>query len=237
MGGAATTKTLIQNYSALENVLWAGAACVCCMLRTVTPAARHGTSHPVPTAGPAAAVRTAQQSTEKCKVLRPHCQGKATRFQGGGVLHCKPLGRDACKHKLGNEADVGDCGQLEHPHFPVSHVGRHSILNPVPPTGQCREGSVVHPPSCRSHPAQHRVPWQGDRACASPTASQQSSPRKSISAHPPPPPCSCPTCPALWPKLSACLIPALSHSFTLCVRKETAHLPNQLSQRESSNFY
>lgn len=117
MGGAATTKTLIQNYSALENVLWAGAACVCCMLRTVTPAAQHGTSHPVPTAGPAAAVRTAQQSTEKCKVLRPHCQGKATHFQGGGVLHCKPLGRDACKHKLGNEADAGDCGQLEHPHF------------------------------------------------------------------------------------------------------------------------
>lgn len=103
------------------------------------------------------------------------------------------------------------------------HVGRHSILNLVPPTGQWREGSVVQPPTCRSHPGQHRVPWPGDRAGATPTASQQSSPSKSISTHPPPPPCPCPTCPVLWPELSSCLIPALNHSFTLCVRKETAH--------------
>lgn len=48
MGGAATTKTLMQNYSALESVMWAGAACLCSVLRTVTPAARHGTSHPIP---------------------------------------------------------------------------------------------------------------------------------------------------------------------------------------------
>lgn len=96
--------------------------------------------------------------------------------------------------------------------------GQHSILKPVPPTGQCREGSVVHPPTISHHPGQHRVPWQGDRAAASPTASLQGSPSKSISAHPPPPPC-----PVLRPKLSPCLIPALNHSFTLRGRKETAH--------------
>lgn len=130
MGGAATTKTLMQNYSALERKCDLGwGSLSCSVLRTVTPAARRGTSHPVP----AAAVRTAQQSTEKCKVLRPDWQGKATGFQGGRVLHCKPLGRDACKHKLGSQLDADDCGQLQHPHFPLSPCGQAHDAQTLPP--------------------------------------------------------------------------------------------------------
>lgn len=81
MGGAATTKTLMQNYSALERKCDLGWGSLSgSVLRTVTPAARQGTSHPVP----AAAVRAAQQSTEKCKLLRPDWQGKATGFRVEG---------------------------------------------------------------------------------------------------------------------------------------------------------
>lgn len=65
-------------------------------------------------------------------------------------------------------------------------------------------------------------------------------PSKFISTHPCPPACPCPTCPVLWPKLSPCLIlpypcpQSLIHS----VYKEgDSTLPNQLSRRESSDFY
>lgn len=114
----------------------------------------------------------------------------------------------------------------------VSHVGRHSIINPVPPTGQCREGSVVHPPTCRSHPGQHRVPWPGDRACASPTASQQihlcSSPSTTLPmSHLPCALAQTLTLPHPCPQ-------SLIHS--VCKEGDST-LPNQLSQRESSDFY
>lgn len=99
----------------------------------------------------------------------------------------------------------------------VSSVGRHAMLKTSHP--QTMQGRLSGTPSHY----QPRVPWQGNRAGASPTASQQSSPSKSISAHASPPPGPCPTCLVLWPKRSSCLIPALNHSFTLRVRKETAH--------------
>lgn len=110
----------------------------------------------------------------------------------------------------------------------ASHVGRHSVLNTVPPMAQHRKGSTGmawswSPLPLGSHPRQHRVPWQGNRAGASPTAPRHSTLSKSISAHPPPPPCSCHTCPVLWPQLNSCLISARNHSFILRVRKETAH--------------
>ena len=83
---------------------------------------------------------------------------------------------------------------------------RQAQCPPPCPTHGTKQGrlhgyglELVPSPSCRSHPRQHRVSWQGDRPGASPTAPRQSAPSKSISAHPPPPPRSCPTCPVLWP--------------------------------------
>lgn len=64
--------------------------------------------------------------------------------------------------------------------------------------------------------AQGALAWE--QGWRQPRGSPQSAPSKSISAHPAPPPC-----PVLWPQLSSCLVPALSCSFILRVRKETAH--------------
>lgn len=110
---------------------------------------------------------------------------------------------------------VGSCSILTFPCLPCGQAYDAQSLPGPDNVGKAHHPTISHPPG------QHRVPWQGDRAGSSPTASQQSSPSKSISAHPPP--CPCPTCPVLWPKRSSCLIPALNHSFTPCGRKETAH--------------
>lgn len=90
------------------------------------------------------------------------------------------------------------------------------------PTGQCREGSMVHLPTCRSHPGQHRVPWPGDWACASPTVSQQIHLHSSLSTGLPMSHLPCAVAQTLTLP-HPCPIPALNHSFTLCIRKETAH--------------
>lgn len=113
------------------------------------------TSHPVPATRPAAEVRTAQQTKQKYRVLRSDYRGRAIHFQDGGVLHCKPSGRDACTQQMGR---LGGCWGMQTagaslqghvlqahtcsaPHS-VSHLGMHSVLNPVPSMGQHRKGST-----------------------------------------------------------------------------------------------
>lgn len=170
-----------------------------------------------------------QQSEQHSNPLRnASCSGLTVRakqqFSGWRGLTLQTSGWGCLQAQVGQ---LGGCWELwaaGASQLPsVSYAGRNSILKLCPTHGQWREGSMVNPPTISHHPDQHRVSWQGDKAAASPKASQHSSASKSISAHAPPPPCPCPTCPMLWPKLSSCLIPALYHSFTLCGRKETAH--------------
>lgn len=128
-------------------------------------------------------------------------------------------------------------------HFPLCLPCRQAQCPQPFPTHGTTQGrlvgyglEMVPPPSCRSHPRQHSVPWQGDRAGASPVAPLQSTPSKSIFARPPPPPCSRPTCPVLWPQLLSCLIPALNRSLILRVRKETAHCQISYLRGNLSSF-
>lgn len=175
-----------------------------------------------------------QQSEQHSNPLRnARCSGLTVRakqqFSGWRGLTLQTSGQGCLQAQVGQ---LGGCWGLwaaEASQLPfVSYVGRNSILKPWPTHGPWREGSMVHPPTISHHPGQHRVPWQGDRAAASPTASQQSSPSKSISAHAPPPPCPCATCPVPPALCSgpnsppASSLPSITHS--LCVEGRRQHI-------------
>lgn len=175
----------MQNYSALENVIWAGAACLCPVLRTVTP--QHGMAHLTPSHGWASSSHNSTAIHREMQGAQAPLSGQSNTFSGWRGLTLQTSGQGCLQAQ--QPGQLGGCWGLwaagASPLPSVSPVGRHSIPKPCLTHGTM-QGRLRGTPA---HLQESHCDWQGDRACASPTASQQSSPRESISAHPPPSPC------------------------------------------------
>lgn len=215
-GGAAPTKSLMHNY--WKTCLGPGQP-VCAPCRGQSPR-QHRMSHPIPATGPQQ--RPPQHSKPKrntrCSGLTVGAERDVFRMEGL-TQHASSTG-----NKLGDEVDAGECGSWGIPLVPLlRHLPPCSAAcsepsagrlcpQSFPPMEQHRESSMGMAWSWSLFllAGQHRVTglvaalWICSRA----------NPPPLVPIHHP--------APVLRPQLSSCLVPALTRSFALRVRKETA---------------
>lgn len=249
MGGAAPTKSLMQNYcSAGKPELGWGSLPVLHAEDSHSGSRAHLTLFPQPDRQQQSEQHGKPKRNARCSGLTIGAEGDVLRTEGSYTANLRAgmparTTNGAIRWMLGNAGSWSiPAGATAGARPPAPHMLRSPLRLPRGRM-QCPQPCLTHgttqgrlhgyglelvpPPSCRSHPGQQR----GTGLVPAPQL-----PGKSIATHPSPPPCSRPTSPVLWPRLSSCLVPALNRSFILRVRKETAHCQISYLRGNLSSF-